>query len=98
NSLAENWTIEEMSQSAGVGVTRFTYHCKQITNLTPMRYLMMRRLESSKKMLLEEEELTITEVAYRTGFTTSQYFSSVFKKHEKCTPNQFRQKHLDLVL
>ncbi|WP_422351564.1 helix-turn-helix domain-containing protein [Flagellimonas sp.] len=98
NSLAENWTIEEMSQSAGVGVTRFTYHCKQITNLTPMRYLMMRRLELSKKMLLEEEELTITEVAYRTGFTTSQYFSSVFKKHEKCTPNQYRQKHLDLVL
>lgn len=97
NSLAENWTIESMSLSAGVGVTRFTYHCKQITNLTPMRYLMMRRLEMSKKMLLEDTNLTITEVAYRCGFTTSQYFSSVFKKHEKCTPNQYRQKNLGLV-
>ncbi|WP_240751395.1 helix-turn-helix domain-containing protein [Flagellimonas onchidii] len=65
NSLAENWTIESMSLSAGVGLTRFTYHCKQITNLTPMRYLMMRRLELSKKMLLEDTDLTITEVAYR---------------------------------
>ena len=97
NSLAENWTIESMSLSAGVGVTRFTYHCKQITNLTPMRYLMMRRLEMAKRMLLEDSELTITEVAYRSGFTTSQYFSSVFKKHEKCTPNQYRQRHLELV-
>nr|WP_299485378.1 AraC family transcriptional regulator [uncultured Allomuricauda sp.] len=97
NSLTENWTIESMSQSAGVGVTRFTYHCKQITNLTPMRYLMMRRLEMAKKMLLEDINLTVTEVAYRCGFTTSQYFSSVFKKHEKCTPNRYRQNNLSLA-
>ena len=95
NSLAENWNIDLMSHSAGVGVTRFTYHCKQLTNLTPMRYLMMRRLEMSKKILLESWDFTITEVAYQCGFTTGQYFSSVFKKHEKCTPNQYRKKSLN---
>nr|WP_299382264.1 AraC family transcriptional regulator [Allomuricauda sp.] len=98
NSLAENWTIEQMSQSAGVGVTRFTYHCKQLTNVTPMRYLMLRRLEMSKRMLLEDDAKTITEIAYQCGFTTSQYFSSVFKKHEQCTPNEYRMKHLEPVL
>jgi AraC family L-rhamnose operon regulatory protein RhaS len=92
-SLSENWTIEQMSQSAGVGLTRFTHHCKQLTNLTPMRYLTMRRLEMSKKILLENEELTIGEVAYMCGFTTSQYFSTVFKKHEKCSPNEYRRLH-----
>ena len=90
-NLSEDWTIERMSQSAGVGLTRFTYHCKRLTNLTPMRYLTMRRLEMSKKILLEHDDLTIGDVAYTCGFTTSQYFSTVFKKHEKCSPNAYRK-------
>lgn len=93
-NLSEDWTIEKMSRSAGVGLTRFTHHCKQLTNLTPMRYLTMRRLEMSKKILLEKGNLTVSEVAYICGFTTSQYFSTVFKKHEKCSPNEYRKRSL----
>ncbi|WP_406684913.1 AraC family transcriptional regulator [Seonamhaeicola sp. MEBiC1930] len=92
-NLAENWTIEQMSQSAGVGLTRFTHHCKRLTNLTPMRYLTMRRLEMSKKILKEKNNLTVSEIAYMCGFATSQYFSTVFKKHEKCSPNEYRRLH-----
>jgi len=90
-NLSEDWTIGRMSRSAGVGLTRFTHHCKRLTNLTPMRYLTMRRLEMSKKILLDNQSLTVGEVAYSCGFTTSQYFSTVFKKHEKCSPNEFRK-------
>lgn len=95
--LSDNWTIEEMAKSAGVGLTRFTHHCKKLTNLTPMRYLTMKRLELSKTMLLENSDSSVSEVAYGCGFATSQYFSTVFKKHEKCTPNKFRSKNRSLV-
>jgi len=94
NSLSEAWTIEEMAKSAGVGITRFTYHCKQLTNLTPMRYLTMKRLELSKTILLNKTKLSIANIAYSCGFATSQYFSTVFKKYEKCTPIEFRNKLL----
>lgn len=92
-NLAENWTIEQMAQSAGVGLTRFTHHCKQLTNLTPMRYLTIRRLEASKAILLSNTKLSVSEVAYMCGFATSQYFSTVFKKHEKCSPSEYRILH-----
>jgi len=92
NNLSENWTVELMAESAGVGVTRFTHHCKRLTNVTPMRYLMMKRLNLSKRMLLENPELTIAEIAYTCGFATSQYFATVFKKHEKCSPKTYRLK------
>lgn len=91
-NLSENWTIEKMAQSAGVGLTRFTHHCKHLTNLTPMRYLTIRRLEMAKKILKENSNLAVSEVAYMCGFTTSQYFSTVFKKHEKCSPNEYRTR------
>ena len=96
-NLSEAWTIEEMAKSAGVGLTRFTHHCKRLTNLTPMRYLMMKRLELSKKILIENEYLNVTEVAFSSGFSTSQYFSTVFKRHEKCTPLEYRLKNLEVV-
>lgn len=94
NNLSENWTIEQMAHSAGVGLTRFTHHCKQLTNLTPMRYLMMKRLKMSKEILLEKDTIGIADVAFTCGFSTSQYYSTVFKKQEKCTPVEYRQKHL----
>ena len=94
-SLSENWTIEMMAQSAGVGLTRFTHHCKQLTNLTPMRYLSIKRLQMAKKILEERPELNVSEIAYMCGFASSQYFSTVFKKHEKCSPNEYRSKYLD---
>ena len=82
-----------MAESSGVGVTRFTHHCKRLTNLTSMRYLNIKRLELSKKKLQENEDLSIAEVAYMCGFATSQYFETIFKKHEKCSPNQYKLKH-----
>ncbi len=92
NNLLDNWTIEDMARSAGVGLTRFTHHCKQLTNLTPMRYLMMKRIQLSKEILLKNEDLTVSEVAFTCGFSTSQYFSTVFKKQEKCTPLEYKYK------
>ena len=89
-NLSENWTIEKMSESAGVGLTRFTYHCRQLTNTTPMRYLAMKRIEQAKKILNKNPELSVAEVAYSCGFATSQYFSTVFKRQEKCTPLEYK--------
>lgn len=93
HNIAENWSIQSMANSAGVGLTRFTHHCKQSTNLTPMQYLTYKRIEKAKKLLTENTELTVSEIAYMCGFTTSQYFATVFKKHENCTPNQYRVKN-----
>ncbi len=97
-NLSEAWTIERMAESAGVGLTRFTYHCRQLTNTTPMRYLAMKRLELAKTLLLEKPGLSVAEVAYSCGFATSQYFSTVFKKQEKCTPMEYRSRLQDAIV
>ena len=91
-NLTENWTVEKMARSSGVGLTRFTHHCKQLTNLTPMKYLMLKRIEMAKKVLIEQPDINISDVAYLCGFSTSQYFATMFKKQEKCTPIIFRKR------
>jgi AraC family L-rhamnose operon regulatory protein RhaS len=95
--LSESWTVEKMAKSSGVGLTRFTFHCKQLTNLTPMKYLMLKRLEMSKNILVNQPDMNISDIAYQCGFSTSQYFATMFKKHEKCTPLAYRKSTLKFV-
>ena len=40
--------------------------------------------------LLEQDELTVSEVGYMSGFTTPQYFSRVFKEAMGCTPKEYK--------
>jgi len=47
--------------------------------------------------LLDQLEMNISDVAYLCGFSTSQYFATMFKKHEKCTPVEFRKRILNYV-
>lgn len=90
---SHKWTIEEMATSSGLGVTRFTHHCKQLTNLTPMQVLTKKRLDMACNMLLEQPDLSASDIAYNCGFSTSQYFTTVFKKHLKITPQKYRVTH-----
>jgi AraC family transcriptional regulator, 4-hydroxyphenylacetate 3-monooxygenase operon regulatory protein len=94
NNPAFPWTIEQMAKSSGLGLTRFTHHCKQITNLTPMQFLTQKRLDLAKMKLENFPNLSATQIAYECGFASSQYFTTVFRKNEKCTPQEFRERML----
>ena len=47
---------------------------------------------SRAKLLLTETELTVSQVAQRTGFEETKYFCEVFRKTENMTATQFRQQ------
>lgn len=48
------------------------------------------RLEQAKSML-QNPGLTISEIAYKTGFSSPNYFSTVFKNKFGVSPNVFRK-------
>lgn len=87
--LAEEWTVRRMAQACGLGVTRFTDYCRRLTNTTPMQHLNRMRLESAAQLLNEEQHLTNAQVAEHCGFSSAQYFATVFRRHFGCTPQQY---------
>lgn len=87
--LAEEWTVRRMAQSCGLGVTRFTDYCRRLTNTTPMQHLNRMRLESAAQLLRELPNLTNTQIAERCGFSSAQYFATVFRRQFGCTPGQY---------
>ena len=56
--------------------------------ISPYQLIIDERLKISKKLLLEEN-LSIKETAYASGFSSANYFIRLFKKHEGMTPKQF---------
>jgi CheY-like chemotaxis protein/AraC-like DNA-binding protein len=56
-------------------------------------YIVKIRLKKAKYLLVNEE-LSIADVAFRTGFKTAAYFSTVFKHAHDVTPTEYRDKIL----
>ena len=64
---------------------------KALTGMSTALYIRHIRLREAK-VLLENDELTISEVAYLTGFRSPVYFSQVFKLAFGESPRGFREK------
>jgi len=91
NHLLEDWTIDSIAHHCNLGTTQVTKYCKEITNLSPMQYLSYLRLKAAAQILGTQPEKSISEIAYETGFSSPQYFATVFKQFYKKTPQQFRE-------
>lgn len=62
---------------------------KVLTGKSAQEHIHFFLLENAK-LLLKQEKLTISEVAYQLGFEYPQYFSRLFKKKIGMTPKEFR--------
>lgn len=63
---------------------------KQKTGLTPQRYLNRLRLMKARH-LLRHSEASVTDIAYRCGFSDSNHFSTLFRREFNWSPRDIRQ-------
>ncbi len=89
-SSGEPWTLATMAGHCGMGITSMTKYCRELVNNGPMAYLNLCRLEHAARALREEQGMSITGIAMRAGFNSSQYFATNFRKRYGTTPQAFR--------
>lgn len=90
----ESWTLSDMAAHCGMGVTAFSKHCRELVNNGAVEYLNQCRLVHAAHSLRAHPERPVTEVAFECGFNSSQYFATVFAKHYKVNPTEYRLRHL----
>ena len=82
-------TLEDIAASVGVS-KREALRCFQCSvPLSPIEYVNKCRLQKAWKLLLHTD-LSITEIAERTGFESSSYFDRLFKREFHITPGKHR--------
>jgi len=88
--LDHPWTLNEMAATCGLARSRFSYYCKVLTNMSPAEYLAHCRVQAAGVLLSQCTDTSITEIAMRCGFSSSQYFAKVFHKQTGQTPREYR--------
>jgi AraC-like DNA-binding protein len=88
-SSSELWTLDQMAQQCGMGVTAFSKYSRELVNVGPMEFLSQCRLDRAARQLREKPELSVTEIAFANGFNSSQYFATCFRQRFKISPSQF---------
>lgn len=88
--LAAPWTVAAMARQCGLGVTQFIHHSKKLTNATPIAHLTLCRLEAAARVLRADRTRSILDVALAAGFSSSQYFATLFRRQFGCAPRDYR--------
>lgn len=85
-----HWSVESMAGECGLGKTAFMEYFKRITNMTPSQYLNYIRIKKGEQFLKNRPELSILDIAMECGFSSSQYFASIFKRFTGKKPSDAR--------
>jgi AraC-like DNA-binding protein len=93
NHYSEKLTLEEIARKSGYSKYHFERLFKSFTNETFYQYLNNVRINNAEQ-LIKEHNISITEAAYRCGFSTISSFIRMFKIHNNCTPSEYRSAHL----
>ncbi len=62
----------------------------KVEGRTIEKYVILQRIERAKELLVYGE-MTISEIAYKLGYSSSQYLSNQFKAETGLTPSEFRK-------
>jgi AraC family transcriptional regulator, L-rhamnose operon transcriptional activator RhaR len=83
--------IAEHAMRLGVSPEHLSRIFTEAIGCPPFKYFNKRRLENAKDLLLKNT-FTITEIAYRLGFSDSAHFSRTFKEGFHFTPSEFKRR------
>jgi len=92
NSLESKISLTEIAAQAHLSKSQTIRIFKQAFHKTPYDYLMERRIEMAKILLLNSQ-LTSKEIAYRLQFADEHYFSGYFKKKVLLSPQAYKRMY-----
>ncbi|MDR6945114.1 substrate-binding domain-containing protein [Mucilaginibacter pocheonensis] len=91
NLANENFNVDEICKLIGISRIQLYRKVKALLGCSISDYILNRRLKKAKYLLINEG-LPISEITYMVGFSTPNYFSTVFKAKYGCTPSEYKRK------
>jgi AraC-like DNA-binding protein len=85
------WTVSELAHEAAVSRSLLDQRFRDVLGLSPIRYLTEWRMHIATN-LLASTDLTVAQIAKRTGYDSQEAFSRAFKRRMGEAPTTWRTK------
>jgi signal transduction histidine kinase/DNA-binding response OmpR family regulator len=85
---SEAFNVEALAEKMKMSRSQLHRKISSLTNQPVVQFIRSIRLKHAEQ-LLHEGKLSITEIAYATGFGSQPYFTKVFREQHGCTPTEF---------
>lgn len=85
-------TLEQISGALHISVSQLSHAFKRETGLSPMQYVIHRRIGEAQSMLVETK-LPIHRIEEQLGFGSSCHLTSMFKKYVGLSPREYRKHY-----
>ncbi len=84
--------METYAKNLGLSLSHLNRLCKHISDDTPLSIIQF-EIIAMAKMLLLNDKINVSDVAYSLGFNDPSYFIRLFKKKTGVTPKIYKQEH-----
>lgn len=89
SNYTENVTLEKVAAIAGFSKFHFSRLFKQCSGQNFHEYLCFKRVQASETLLIKPD-LSITEIAFKSGFASLSSFNRAFRTINHCSPTEYR--------
>ena len=89
NLTADDLSQGTMAQMAGISKDYFSRIFKNVTGMNYSRWLNTIRIEKATQ-LLQDEDISLTEIAMQSGFQSIPSFNRVFREEKGMAPGEYR--------
>lgn len=83
-------TVRALAREAGMGSRNLARHFKAVTGTTPLRWLLTQRVRRAQE-LLENSDLSVEQIASRTGMGTATTLRRHFRHQLGVSPEAYRR-------
>lgn len=91
-SLEAPWTLQRLSERAGLSRTTFSRRFTEQTGRSPMAYLSAQRLTHAARLLADTRSPQAS-IAVRVGYTSEFAFANAFRREFGIPPGRYRRDH-----
>lgn len=91
HDFTQTLSINDWAQLVGLKEGTFRKYFEQEMGMSPKAYIARERILKAKEMLLSGHN--VTDAAHALGFSSSQYFSTAFRRMTGNTPTEFVEQH-----
>jgi signal transduction histidine kinase/DNA-binding response OmpR family regulator len=94
NITNTNFNVELFAAEIGISQIQLYRKLTSIVGQSPAEFMRVVRLKRAAKILEEsiEKDINISEIANSLGFSSSSYFSTLYKKHFGISPTDYAKK------